>query len=759
MKFVRWSKTAAFLFLVVLGNSRNAGAQVTITEINPNQSTPGGDPDAASGGRINHIATVRNNNQIFYAASEWGGLYKSSDGGHSWSHLNSHLPTVTWDVKVDPNDINRVYATSFYDGKVNSLAGINVSADGGNTWTHPSTATPPLNFCLDSSRRDEPSAFGIAVDPETSYVYVGTNCGLAVSSDRGTTWRYIDPTPANPADDVWDVIVHNAGIIDICGDDGHRRSTDGGVTWNGPTGVPLPSGACSLAVSPDESYVLFAVAGLSIFESDDGGASWPTSFSNRTPQGRIPFVHTNRRTNNNFDLWFGDVSLFRATCVTTLPPTGNPRCPASSSWTGPFTRTVGGHDDTGDIVFDTQAAADRCPVLFSSDGGIYVNTINASPACQSPTWTQPTITPHGLWLFGMAGANETTNTNKDLYFVSQDDGSFATTDSDSNNPAWSNVDCCDGFDVSADANRVLYSSCCWIPAPTDRLILRGPGMTGGGFIPNPPPGNLAGWEYPDILDRFGPDEYVVVSSNGVYITTNIGANPIVWTQLGAATTPFAACAVRAAGPANNPTFYVLAAGWRCSGNQANTLWSYTGVTATGAWQQINPPGGQGGFGIFAVDRSNPNRIFVSYLGPNGPQMMRSNNAGGAWVAVPTLDTLMTRNGTFRYQNQIGPADFTSLSGYVQPTLLAFDPGTNNIVAGGSDSGVFLSTNDGNTWSTLTDSSGTASNPVLPRPHFAYVDHRSGGLFDIYVGTVGRGVWRLTTGPLLNPPTNVNVIVN
>ena len=67
-------------------------------------------------------------------------------------------------------------------------------------------------------------------------------------------------------------------------------------------------------------------------------------------------------------------------------------------------------------------------------------------------------------------------------------------------------------------------------------------------------------------------------------------------------------------------------------------------------------------------------------------------------------------------------------------LVAFDPSDGNtIVAGGADSGVFLSNDAGNIWTTLTDNSG-ASNPHLPRPRYAYFD-REGGLVNIYVGTV------------------------
>ena len=61
-------------------------------------------------------------------------------------------------------------------------------------------------MCLTAARRDEPSAFGISIDPSNpNRVYIGTNCGLAISDDRGLTWRFVDPTPADGADDVWDV--------------------------------------------------------------------------------------------------------------------------------------------------------------------------------------------------------------------------------------------------------------------------------------------------------------------------------------------------------------------------------------------------------------------------------------------------------------------------------------------------------------------------------------------------------------------------
>lgn len=778
---------------VTLGVSLLARGQITITEINPNQSTLDvSDPDGASGGRVNGLAIDPGNGSIFYAASEWGGIYKSSDTGRTWARLNAHLPTVTWDIEVSPADSNRVIATSFYDGRVNSVAGINISTNGGMTWNRPASAVPPVGFCRFAARRDELSAYGISFDPANPRnVFVGTSCGLALSNDSGSTWRYLDPTAADPADDIWDVVVHHGGIIDLCGDDGHRRSTNGGTNWSTatPGGNPLPAGRCSIAASPDESHVLFAVSGTSIFETDNGGGSWNTQFVNPSRQGRIPFVATNQRVGNGFDLWFGDVSLFRAGCTTPANPApgGAARCPASNAWAGPFTRSAGGHDDTGEILFsrpprvtpppvsdcleqcrearddclnsrgpggptpaqclqafnrcrqrcsEPPPPSEGCPIMMSSDGGVYFNTRTASPACQTPLWEQPNVTPKGLWLFGMDGANIAGSAiNEFLYFGLQDDGTFATGNAGAGLPTWNNRDCCDGFDMVADTTRVLYTMCCF--GGQNFLFSRGAGLTGGGQV-NAPPGGLAGFRFPDVVDRFGTNRYVAIGGNGIFISTT---NAINWaTQLGAQTTPANACGIQASGPSNNPTFIVQAGS--CSGSTQDRLFRFVGTAPNGAWQQIARPGNVGGFGIFAVDPNAPNRILASHLTAGGPAMMITNNGGNNWNPIAGLDALMIGNGAFRSQNTRGPTNFTGFGGYAQPTLVAFDPNNaNTLLAGGADSGIFLSRNGGNTWTTVTNNSGPPQNPHIPRPRFAYFD-RECGSFNIYIGTQGRGVWRL-----------------
>ena len=146
------ARTAAALACVFGFAVATASAQLTVTvrDISPNQSSSHAtDPDGASGGRINSLGVDRSTPGTFWAASEWGGLWRSTDNGLTWAHVPGHVPVATWDVDVDPTNSNRIYATSFYDGRVDSRAGINVSTDGGATWTRPASATPPANFCIE----------------------------------------------------------------------------------------------------------------------------------------------------------------------------------------------------------------------------------------------------------------------------------------------------------------------------------------------------------------------------------------------------------------------------------------------------------------------------------------------------------------------------------------------------------------------------------------------------------------------------------
>lgn len=754
-----WTMTA---MLGLTASIAQAQLSVTVRDISPDRST-NTDPDGASGGRVNGIGVDAATPGRLYAASEFGGLWRSNDNGVTWAHLDGHVPTVTWDIEVDPSNSNRLFATSLYDGRVTSRSGINVSTDAGVTWTHPPSAVPPAGFCDTDTRRTEPAAFGIAVDPaNTNRVFIGTNCGLAVSTNAGATWTFIDPTPGDTANDITDVIVHHGGIIDVCGDDGHLRSTNGGTTWTTAAAVPLTGGQCSLAVSPDEDYVLFAVVGTSIFESDDAGQSWPNTYANPSAQGRIPFLATNQRAGTTYDLWFGDVRLHRGTCTTPASPAqgGAQRCNASTAWAGPFTRSAGAHDDSGDIAFAPNIASDACPVLFASDGGVYRNTLGASPACHTPAWAQPNVTPHALWNYTFAGVSRPGAAVEHLYFGNQDNGTFGATNGGAAAVTWNNERCCDGFDANGDPLRGVTTVCCFGGGRATRLFLSAPGLVApSNEIGNYPPGNMKGFQQLEGILTFGPDDYIVATTSGVFVTFDIGATGAglpAWTAVGTGP-PADACGIQIASAGGTPVFFAKSGG--CDGDRAGRVLMHTGTGAAGAWQDVPPPPGGGTFGVFAVDPNNPQRIIASRVGIGvATRMFLTTNGGGVWNALPALDTLMTGSGVFKYDTISGPRAFAGRNGYPQPTLVAFDPlDADILVAGSADAGVFISTNGGTRWQLVTDpfTPGVSGTPHIPRPYYAHFDHDPpAGDINLYLGTRGRGAWRLTFKKVAMPEIQV-----
>jgi hypothetical protein len=197
-----------------------------------------------------------------------------------------------------------------------------------------------------------------------------------------------------------------------------------------------------------------------------------------------------------------------------------------------------------------------------------------------------------------------------------------------------------------------------------------------------------------------------------------------------------------------PTFYVQAGD--CNGRGHDQVFKHVG-TGGGAWTRVDDSDGlSGGFGVFAADPNDPDRLYASNLAPGGPQMVFSTDGGTTWNADLELDTKMTGNGAFKYANETGPSCAAcagqNFFGYPQPSLLAFDPEDGNvIVAGGQDSGIFLSADGGANWKLLTDpfNSGASGVPHIPRPRMAYFDHEPAGTVNVYVGSQGFGVWRIS----------------
>jgi hypothetical protein len=788
MKYLGRTCLAFSILVFITSHAATALGQVSPRwfDINPSQSNrDGSDPNGASGGRVNHVGASGDLSRV-YAATEWGGLYTSFDQGNSWVKINTFSPTFTWDVKVDPSNSQRVYATSAFDGRaVNPQSGISVSNDAGNTWTPVSFTQFNTLTCTGPQRKNEPAGWQISINPTNSRtVFAGTNCGLARSLDGGGTWTFIDPSPlpaGDNAEQIYAVVAHGNQIVDVIGDNGHFRSTNNGGNWTpvpgaGPGPVPGNSGfTSSLTVSPAENYVLFAQNTTNIWESDDGGTTWPTSLAlpllngGSNVQGRIPFIKTNQlSTSNQFDIWYGDVNLFKTTATTpsTAAPGGAPRAPLNS-WSN---KQDQGHWDNGDVMFDPRFTAGACPRLFTNDGGIYVNQRVNNPSCQDPSWEQPNVTPHATWIWGFDGRRLSPGTHAITYGL-QDDGGFAATNvAEGHNPPspnWNNYACCDVSDNSEDSGNLLSLEGFFSPGRAFRLNRRNQDGGGGGEISNyPSAGTFSGFDSGKGNARFGNNAFAVNLSDGVYFTNDISASGIGWTSLNAPSAPTTSSGnIKIATFNTRPNVYYHTGNG--TPNNQGVIFRSSLVGTTGApgsnWTQLPLPAGIGSATVYDIDPTNGNRVIIAGINiANNFEIWKTPDFGANWTRLSQLEGLMldpASSGTPIFKNRsVEEQTEAGLATVWQPSLFQFNPNDpTTIIAGAIDAGVFLSFDDGNNWQAIsTPINPTSTNPHIPRPLFAYFSpgrfNASTKAFDVWVGTRGQGVMKVVVeGEPPSPP--------
>jgi cysteine-rich repeat protein len=180
------------------------------------------------------------------------GLFKSTDGGATWTASNAGLPS-DWILAIatDPQLPSTMYVVS--GGRVFK------STDGGENWV---AKGPPGT-----------STQAIALDPQTpTTIYAG---GSKKSTDGGTTWTTIG-SPGTVSTLVIDPQTPTT-LYAVQKGGGVSKSTDGGVSWN-PSSTGLSLKVLALAIDPQTPSTLYAGAFLSgVYKSIDGGANWVAS--------------------------------------------------------------------------------------------------------------------------------------------------------------------------------------------------------------------------------------------------------------------------------------------------------------------------------------------------------------------------------------------------------------------------------------------------------------------------------------------------
>jgi len=687
---------------------------VTDVGHNPNPAEP------RFGGRCLGISVSPTNISNAFVASELGGIWRTTDGGGTWSHIDDVPLTIARDVMYDPQDANILIATGRYDCTVANNGGIWRSTDGGASWSKPATSNPTCN-------NSETSAWGISIpnDPVAHVnIYVATDCGLAISNDSGASWTHVDPCRAvdaafcNSASPFFDVEARVVGgniQVDVCGNEGFFRSTDGGTTWSAPDPasplLPPAINPCHIATAPQDPNTVYLAnwsmstpAGFCqgrLMESTSGGAAgtWVDMLSG-SQNCRDAWVVTHPALGgaaNEFEVYYGDsVTMTGQTCDIN----NTPRCQTgAANWPA---RDSGAHSDPSDIAFDT-SVANGCPILASNDGGMAM-----SNDCGA-TWTDANSGLRALDIRGgMAGTVNGATT--DIYIGTQDNGMYMTLD---NAATWSRPAGADVYNVEADHNppaRVFYRQCFGC-----NNNIADPGIVGvAGFTD--PPGTVGTFA---VITQFGPQSYAMLTNDGgspalwtVYVTTDEGGT---WNQMGPATLPGGPGEIQASGPAGSPTFYMrLNVGgqrriYRLSGpfdNTATLTWISTALNFPAAWD---------------VDPNDPNFLYVNDIGVG--QIRFTTDGGVQWQTDAEATALVTQGGIYKFNSSIGAL----------VTAIEFDENTPTIMIGTRTAGVYASINGGGSWVFVPGSI------PLPLMRDFFFDESDGS---IYAATRGRGVWRI-----------------
>jgi hypothetical protein len=362
------------------------------------------------GGRTRALLIDQNNSNHMIAGGVGGGLWESFDGANNWQRVAGffNVPGVNINICcIAQGPDGTIYAgtgeTSFYFDFGTGAGGfpgdgIYKSSDGGVTWSQIPATAPTI--------QGDPSQVWaavnrIAVDPTNAlHIYAATNRGLKITTDGGATWT----SPTSMANlTSTDVEVASGGRV--MATYGHRPylSTDYGATW---TAVGASTNGFSattparteLAIAPsDPNYVYAFCAGssstgnqmLGVWVSIDGGSSWTqvcgAGNAQFDPFNQSQGVYDNIVSvdpTNPQRAVFAGVECWEWTMITTNPPAGQWNRISLEFPDSPFNPYYVHSDKHAIVWHPTQTGT----FYIGCDGGVF-RTTNYHTNSNPPMWT------------------------------------------------------------------------------------------------------------------------------------------------------------------------------------------------------------------------------------------------------------------------------------------------------------------------------------------------------------------------------------
>ncbi len=477
-------------------------------------STSQWEPQGANNipGRVNTLCAHPTDNNIILAGYATGGIYKTIDGGDHWYPVfDAHPLLAISDITYDPSNPQVVYAATgdpqITITTVNGF-GIYKSTDGGETWSYHALADVGIITKIEVSPTNSQVIFASAQGnpfkrDQNRGVYKSTDGGLNwqrvlfVSTQAGACDMVMHPTnPLILYASFWERIRTNTESTNWGTDAKIFKTTDGGTTWtqltNGlPSGPLSRTGLCISQQNPDKLYAVYVDTTFrpkGIYKTIDGGANWVAQ-----DIGALSDLY------GNFGWYFGKIrcNRFNDEELYALGILLRQRLPGSSAWLV----GAGVHADIHDIIFLSNGVR-----FVATDGGIFRNTPGSFfwEHCTDMATTQFyhfTFNPHHPWQY---------------WGGTQDNGTvFGGALSGTNN--WLMAFGGDGFDV---AFHPTNPDIIWVQTQNGGVHLSTDGGSNFDFNANClGTSDRCGWDVPLVKSVHHPD-FLYSGTYRVYVSTS-----------------------------------------------------------------------------------------------------------------------------------------------------------------------------------------------------------------------------------------------
>jgi hypothetical protein len=644
----------------------------------------------SAAGKLQAFAQSGSNHLLMYAAGStqpWTsysetGVYKSTNGGTSWSQKNNGLtdPTVNalW---MDPSNTDTVVA--------GTNSGIFRTTNGGSSWT------------LRSSNLASVLAFSYV----NGTLSAATSTGIATSTNNGASWNLPNPTWTSGVQ----ALAQRGGYTYAGLANGDVMILPPAGQWLTTTPIPTIYGVMSIAIDPGRPKIAYVVEWLwyqspDLYETTTAGKGSAESAPWFVPTASAPYCPLGSPTGQQAqalafetitaDLYAGcdgysnngtESPLFE------LPNNG-------TSWEE--VTTDNGAWDIRSIATDVEKT--EGDMVVASDQGLYFfNNSNSNPS-----WSSLNGNITSSLLFSVGISDET------IFTTAQDFGLIYSFD---DGTSWAT-----GASILTEGGTILFN-------PVNPAYLYTFTGSGSGFQYSEnggqsftPAAALPGSEFVNAdsiaVDPNNASTLYVAGSSGFFQSTNWGVewNPESW-SFGSA--PYIPQTI-AVSPANSQSIFVgtcTIVDGICNTYTGGAVWYWN--LATNQWDQSVLPAGTCGLPTsIAIDPANAQIVLVAMSEASScGGVLRSTNGGANFSASNTVLT--------GRQAQCNSTD--------EIPYLRVDPGSSGAVAVATPNGVYISTDFGVNWT------GIRGNTV---PLSASEAIWSGGY--LYESTCGQGLLRI-----------------